>query len=204
MGLRRDASNCTRRQIGDGFGAQCIDPDGPRDVLDALLTHVVERVGQPVADLVAHRPGNADPSGLGERLQARCDIDSVAEDVAVFGDHVAEVDADPEPDAPLVGDHGLTVDHPALHFGGAAHRVNDAPEFREQAVAGILDDAAPVLRDLWIDQLTEMRLQALVRAFLIRPHQARIARHIGGEDRGETAGRGHGSSSPPWAKVRFA
>jgi hypothetical protein len=28
------------------------------------------------------------------------------------------------------------------------------------------------------------------RAF-VRPHQARIACHIGGEDRGETADRGH-------------
>jgi hypothetical protein len=52
-----------------------------------------------------------------------------------------------------------------------------------------------VLGDLRIDQLPAMRLQAFVRAFLIHPHQARIARHIGGEDRGETAGggrRGHG------------
>jgi hypothetical protein len=31
-------------------------------------------------------------------------------------------------------------------------------------------------------------LAALVRAFLIGAHQARIARHIGGEDRGKTAG----------------
>jgi hypothetical protein len=39
---------------------------------------------------------------------------------------------------------------------------------------------------------------------LIRPHQARIARHIGGEDRGKTAGRGHGSSSPPVPGYRKA
>jgi hypothetical protein len=30
-----------------------------------------------------------------------------------------------------------------------------------------------------------------VRSFLIRTHQARIAGHIGGEDRGEAAERGH-------------
>src|SRR5437868_2924156 len=35
-----------------------------------------------------------------------------------------------------------------------------------------------------------MRLDALVRAFLIGAHQARIAHHIGGEDRGKTAGGG--------------
>ena len=50
--------------------------------------------------------------------------------------------------------------------------------------------------DLRVDELAAMRLEAFVRAFLIRAHQARIARHIGGEDRGETAGRGHGCGSP--------
>jgi hypothetical protein len=44
------------------------------------------------------------------------------------------------------------------------------------------------LRDLRIDQLAAMRLEALEGAFLIRAHQARIAHYVGGEDRGETAG----------------
>jgi hypothetical protein len=39
-----------------------------------------------------------------------------------------------------------------------------------------------VLPDLRIDQLPEMRFEALVRPFLVRAHQARMARHIGGED----------------------
>jgi hypothetical protein len=49
-----------------------------------------------------------------------------------------------------------------------------------------------VLRDLRLNQLAEMRLEPLVRALLIRPHEARVPRHIGGEDRGEAADRGHG------------
>jgi hypothetical protein len=36
-----------------------------------------------------------------------------------------------------------------------------------------------------------MRLEPLVRPFLIRTHQPRIPRHIGGEDRGEAAGLAH-------------
>jgi len=39
--------------------------------------------------------------------------------------------------------------------------------------------------------MAAMRLEPFVRALLVRTHQARIAWHIGGEDRGETAGRGH-------------
>ena len=72
---------------------------------------------------------------------------------SLLDDHVAEIDADAKPDAPLVGHIGLAVDHPALHLDGAAHRVDDAGEFRQQAVAGVLDDAAAMLLDLRIDQL---------------------------------------------------
>ncbi len=93
---------------------------------------ILERVGQLVADMVAHGPGNADAAGLGERFQARRDIDAVAKDVAVLDDDVAEIDADAKPDAPLVGRLGLAVDHPALHLGGATHRVDDAREFHQQ------------------------------------------------------------------------
>jgi hypothetical protein len=49
----------------------------------------------------------------------------------------------------------------------------------------------PVLGDLRIDELAAQRFEAFERAFLVRPHQPRIPRHIGGEDRGETAGCGH-------------
>ena len=36
-----------------------------------------------------------------------------------------------------------------------------------------------------------VRLEAFVGAFFVRPHQPRVPRHVGGEDRGETANRGH-------------
>ena len=55
------------------------------------------------------------------------------------------------------------VDHPPLHFGGATHRVDNAREFLEHAVARVLSDPAPVLFDLRIGQLPEMRFEAFVR-----------------------------------------
>ena len=48
-----------------------------------------------------------------------------------------------------------------------------------------------VLGDLRIEELAAQRFEAFERAFLVRPHQPRIAAHIGGEDRGETAGLAH-------------
>jgi hypothetical protein len=58
------------------------------------------------------------------------DIDTIAEDVVVLGNDVAEIDADAKPDAPLVGHLGLPVEHAALHLGRAPHRVDNAGEFR--------------------------------------------------------------------------
>jgi hypothetical protein len=63
----------------------------------------------------------------------------------------------------------------------------DAREFHQHAVARGLDDAPAVFRDFRIHHLAAMRLEAFERRFLGRSHQPRVARHIGGEDGGETA-----------------
>ena len=86
----------------------------------------------------------------------------------------------------------MTVGHAALDLNGATHRIDHAWKFRQQSVAGILYRMAAVLLDLGLNQLAEMRLKPLMRPLLIRPHQARVPRHIGGEDCGKAADRGHG------------
>jgi hypothetical protein len=48
-----------------------------------------------------------------------------------------------------------------------------------------------MLGDLGIAELAADRLQRGERALLVRPRQPRIAGHIGGEDRGETAAGRH-------------
>ena len=59
-----------------------------------------------------------------------------------------------------------------MHFGRAAQRVDHAGELDEQPVAGGFNDAAPVLGDLGVDQLTAMRLQPREGAFLVRAESA--------------------------------
>ena len=74
------------------------DADRPADVLDALLAEILEVDVEPVADLIAHRRGDADAARLGQRLEPRRDVHAVAEDVVVLDDDVAEIDADAELD----------------------------------------------------------------------------------------------------------
>src|SRR5262249_25535411 len=70
-------------------------------------------------------------------------------------------------------------------------------KFGQQAVPGVLHNTAPVFGDLWIDQLSEVSLEALVSPLLISPHQTRVTRHIGGKDGSEAADQGHDQDSPP-------
>src|SRR5215468_3364134 len=107
---------------------------------------------EPVADVVADRARDTNAARLRQCLQPRCDVDAVAEDVVLFNDYVAEVDAYAKPDAPLLGRLGLAVGHPALDLHSAAHRVDDAGKFRQHAVTGGLHDTAVVLGDFRIEE----------------------------------------------------
>jgi hypothetical protein len=94
----------------------------------------------------------------------------------------------------------LSAPTPAFRSGNArctstaAHCIDDARKFDQEAVASGLDDAAAVLGDLRIDKLAAQRLEAFERALLVRPHQPRIPCHIGGKDRGESADLAHAAS----------
>ena len=124
-------------------------------------------------------------------MQPNRHIRTVAEDVVLLNDHIAEVDPDAEVD-PLIGrQRRISLNHSPLDLRRASHGVHNARIFRQQAVARVLYDPAPVLLDLRIDQLLEVRLEPFVGLFLGRPHQARIAGHVGGEDRGEAANGSH-------------
>jgi hypothetical protein len=137
--------------------------------------------------MVADGARDADAARRRQPLQPRRDVDGVAINVAAVGDHVAEIDPDAKSQAALLGEIEIALGHCALNFASTAHRVDHAGKFRQHAVTGGFDDPAVMLVDLRIDQFAQMRLDAFVRAFLIGAHQARIAHHIGREDRGETA-----------------
>ena len=71
------------------------------------------------------------------------------------------------------------------------HRIDNAGKFEEQTVARGFDDATTVFLDLGISQFASYRLKRRERSLLVLTHQARIARDIGGKDRGEAAGLAH-------------
>jgi hypothetical protein len=79
------------------------------------------------------------------------------------------------------------LDHSPLDLNSTPHRGDHARELAQHPVTGGLDDPAMVFDDFGVDECAAMLFEPLVRPLLIRPHQTRIASHVGGEDRGETA-----------------
>ena len=152
--------------------------DRTGDVLDLLRAEILEGKAQLVQDLIAHDPADADPARIGQRLQPRGDIDAIAEDVVAVDDDVADIDADAKVESLIGCNACVALRHAALHVDRAAHRIDDAREFHQQAVTGGLDDPAVVFGDLGIDKLPPVGLQRRQGAAVVRAHETRVAGHI--------------------------
>src|SRR4051812_15826594 len=157
-----------------------MDANRTCDVLDLLWPMIIEIYVDLAHDIALHAVGNTDAARFGKRFEARCDIDAIAEDVVLLNDYVANIDADPKRNAPLVWNVPLTLHHPALDPYSAAHSVHNARELRQETIAGVLYGTAPVLFDLWFNELPKMGFEALVRPLLVRSHETAIAGHVGG------------------------
>ena len=124
------------------------------------------------------------------------------------GDPEQEYFADVNPHAELDALrrwHGLVAGrHLALHVDRATHRVDNASELDQEAVAGGLDDASAMLTDFRIDQLAPMRLEPREGIFLVGAHEPAVARHVRGENGRQPAfGAFRGQSGLPrtaWAE----
>ena len=148
------------------------DSDRAIDVLDTYVTAILEANVDPIADALVDDRGDADPAGLGERLQARRDVDAIAIDVVVFNDDIAEIDADSEHDGRLARACIRQRGAGALHRKRAVYSIDHAAELDDGAIADQLHDAAVVGGDGRVEDGLSVPLQSSQRARLVGSHQA--------------------------------
>jgi hypothetical protein len=136
--------------------------------------------------------GQANRTRFTNPFQPRRDVDSIAHQVAVaLLDPVAEMNADSKFDA-LFGRYlGVALDHRPLDFHRAVHRIDDAAEFNDAAVASTLDDAAVVHGDCRIDQVASKGAEPSENSILVRASKSGVADDVGYQDRGELPGLAH-------------
>ena len=80
------------------------DSDRPVDILDGNVAGVLETDVDSIADAFVDDRGNANATGLGQRLEPRGNVDTVAVDVVALNDHITEIDSDPQYDLRLAQD----------------------------------------------------------------------------------------------------
>ena len=105
------------------------------------------------------------------------------------------MNADPKLDALVGRDPCVALDHGMLHFECAAHRVDDAAELDDAAVAGALDDASVMGGDGRVDQIAAEAAQARKCPVFVRAGKPRIADDVGHQDRRELSSLAHGANA---------
>jgi hypothetical protein len=68
------------------------------------------------------------PAGLGQRFQPGGHIDAIAQDVAIFDNNIAHINADTEFDPFGDADYFIVRGDQLLHLAGAAQGINYACE----------------------------------------------------------------------------
>ena len=88
------------------------------------------------------------------------------------------MNADAKLDPLVWPDARVALDHGVLYFDRATHRVNDAAELDDAAVAGALDDAAVMHGDCGIDQVASQRAQSGQSSIFVDTSESAIADHV--------------------------
>jgi hypothetical protein len=149
-----------------------------------LLTHINRVKRELSPGLPVGIVGDTDAAGFRDAFQPRRDIDPITENVALIDDDIAEIDPDPELDDFVRWHRAVARGHAVLNCGGAAHGIDDACEFHEQAIACCFDDPAAILANFWIDKLAPVGLKLCERAFLVGSHKPTVSCHVRRHDRG--------------------
>ena len=151
------------------------------DVLEPVGAGIDQRDAEALAGLVTGLARNRHAAGGGNRFEADGDVDVVAEHLVLVGHHVAHVDAHAELHEAVGGKVMVSFRHQHLHRDRRLDGADDAGKFQQEAVAGVLHQAAAMIEDDRIDR-GSMGLERGMRARLVGPHHAGVAGDVSADD----------------------
>ena len=134
-----EAGSPVGRAMGGGcrcVGDHTIGTHRFGDILDIVRADVLECDIDLTLDLQIYRLGQADAAGIGHAFEARGDVNAVAVKCAVvFGDHVAQIEADTEMHLPVFGELTVAAGKLLLNIDRRAQRFHRTGELGQQVVA---------------------------------------------------------------------
>lgn len=148
--------------------------------------------------MVNNGPRNGNASRLCQLLEPCRNVDAIAVAVFVLDDDVTEIDANAHVNLLARRHTTIPFGHNALKADRALHRIDDAAEFGQQAIAHQLENAAVMLGNLRLEQLLPMSAKALKRPRLVLLHEPAVAHDVGGQN-----GRKFSfQAQPSWSEYR--
>jgi hypothetical protein len=153
-----------------------------RNVLHFLRADVGELHRQFVGDLLMHRARDADAADFGEALEARRDVDAIAEQIAVAFDHVTDGDADAETHMAARRIGHVAGAQAFLDVDRAAHRFDGAGKLGQHRIARGVENAAAGLGDEFVGD-GAIGSEPPQRLLFILANQPAVSGDIGSKNR---------------------
>ena len=156
------------------------------DILQTALADILKRNLDDLANLIVDGLRDADASRICQLLEANGYVHAGAVQVVIFDDDVAQVYADAELHAFVLGDRRVALSYLVLDLYGTANGLDDAGELGDEAVSGAAEDVTAVRGDRLLGYGTALA-QGDRGAFFVALGMAGVPHHIGCENCGEPA-----------------
>jgi hypothetical protein len=140
------------------------------DILETLLAQIGKLDRDFAENLIVSRSRDTDATRFGDGLKTGCDVDAIAKNIMGFDDYVPDIDAYPECETPVFSVAHREVTDAFLELRCCPNRLDRAPKFGEEPVAGVFHDPATMLRDRGLYGLRQEHGQPRVRCLLVSVH----------------------------------
>ena len=148
-----------------------------------MVAAVREHGSQVTLGLLKRIGGYGDTPWCCQPLQARCDVNAVAQDIVPVDNDITDIDADTIVDASVIRLIRLALLHRILDVDSALNRIDRAGKLHQQSIARGFEHTPIEGSDSGINQGFAVTTLPGDCTGLIDLHQPRIANHIRCEDR---------------------
>ena len=164
--------------LRSNFQSDAVDTHRSLDVFQPQFAKIVEDNVELADHLLENTGGNEDAARLSERLKPRGNIYSIAEDVSLFDNNIAQVDSSAILDATLSGNVRFSFRDGSLNSHCTLKRINDTGKLHQQAIASRLDNASAALIQNRINALLAVKSLPREGSGFVGFHVPRKANHI--------------------------
>ena len=152
------------------------------NILQSALTDVLEWNLDDLANLIVDGLRDANSSRLGQLFEANSNVHAGAIKIVLFGDHIAQIDANAKPHPSVLGDGRVAFGNLVLDLESAANGLNDAGELGDEAVPRAAEDMTVMGGDRLLHH-SAVHAQGGRGGFFVKLREAAVTLHIGSENR---------------------